>query len=152
MFRTYLLNQFGLKRLDHILLDTFLKEPDFAIGKLKEALETIDKVKKDLRRQPGFDRITFTFCENSNYVWKSCKGKTLLDVVNKLLNTKRLLTIPSNVLPLHLKPTLQPLFEFSLKVRVMRSNPGYLLNFFFAVKNILPLEISTQFMNSLRAK
>ena len=31
-----------------------------------------------------------------------CKGKTLLGVVNKLLKTKSLLTMPSNVLPLHL--------------------------------------------------
>ena len=28
-----------------------------------------------------------------------CKGKTLLGVVNKLLERKRLLTLPSNVLP-----------------------------------------------------
>ena len=34
-----------------------------------------------------------------------CKGKTLLGVVNKLLNTKSLLTMPSNVLPLCLKQT-----------------------------------------------
>ena len=42
-------------------------------------------------------------------VWKvclRCKGKTLLGIVNKLLKTKRLLTSPSNVLPLHLKQTL----------------------------------------------
>ena len=32
-----------------------------------------------------------------------CKGKTLLDVVNKLLKTKSLLTSPSNVLPYSLK-------------------------------------------------
>ena len=32
-----------------------------------------------------------------------CKGKTLLGVVNKLLKTKSLLTLPSNVLPYHLK-------------------------------------------------
>ena len=32
-----------------------------------------------------------------------CKGKTLLDVVNKLLKTKSLLTSPSNVLPCCLK-------------------------------------------------
>ena len=44
--------------------------------------------KKDLRRSPGFDPITFTFSENSNYGREKCKGKTLLDVVNKLLNTK----------------------------------------------------------------
>ena len=34
-----------------------------------------------------------------------CKGKTLLSVVDKLLETKSLLTSPSNVLPLHLKQT-----------------------------------------------
>ena len=32
-----------------------------------------------------------------------CKGKTLLGVVNKLLITKSLLTLPSNVLPYYLK-------------------------------------------------
>ena len=32
-----------------------------------------------------------------------CKGKTLLDIVNKLLKTKSLLTSPSNVLPYYLK-------------------------------------------------
>ena len=32
-----------------------------------------------------------------------CKGKTLLGVVNKLLETKSLLTSPSNVLPYYLK-------------------------------------------------
>ena len=35
-----------------------------------------------------------------------CKGKTLLGIVNKLLKTKSLLTTPSNVLPLHLKPII----------------------------------------------
>ena len=32
-----------------------------------------------------------------------------MDVVNKLLNTKSLLTMPSNVLPLHLKQILPPI-------------------------------------------
>ena len=32
-----------------------------------------------------------------------CKGTTLLGVVNKLLNTKSLLTLPSNILPYSLK-------------------------------------------------
>ena len=35
-----------------------------------------------------------------------CKGKTLLGVVNKLFRLKRLLTKLSNVLLLHLNPTL----------------------------------------------
>ena len=38
-----------------------------------------------------------------------CKGKTLLDVVNKLLNTKSLLTMPSFVLPLCHKQTFTPI-------------------------------------------
>ena len=50
------------------------------------------------------------------------KGKTLLGIVNRLL-----LTTSSNVLPLHLS---RPLFEFLLKVKVMGSNPGYLLKSF----------------------
>ena len=36
-------------------------------------------------------------------VYLSCKGKTLLGVVNKLLKTKSLLATPSNVLPQYLK-------------------------------------------------
>ena len=61
--------------------------------------------KKDIRRHPGFVPITFTFSEDSNYELERCKGKTLLDVVNKILNTKSLLTMPSNVLPIHLRLT-----------------------------------------------
>ena len=38
-----------------------------------------------------------------------CKSKTLLGVVNKLFNTKSLLTSPSNVLPIHLKQTFLPI-------------------------------------------
>ena len=37
------------------------------------------------------------------------KGQTLLHVVNKPLNTKSLLTMPSNVLPLRLKQTFLPI-------------------------------------------
>ena len=56
-----------------------------------------------------------------------CKGKTLLGVVNKLFVFKSLLTTHSNVLHLHLRQIFPPIFEFSLKVKVMGSNPGYLL-------------------------
>ena len=38
-------------------------------------------------------------------VCSRCKNKTLLGVVNKLLNIKSLFTIPGKVLPLHLKQT-----------------------------------------------
>ena len=37
--------------------------------------------------------------------WR-CKGKTLLGVVNKLLRTKSLLTLPSNVLLYYFKQTV----------------------------------------------
>ena len=38
-----------------------------------------------------------------------CKGKKLLSIVNKLFVFKSLLTMPSNVLPLHLKQTVLPM-------------------------------------------
>ena len=38
-----------------------------------------------------------------------CKGKTLQGIVNKLLKTKNLLTMPGNVLPVHLKQTFPPI-------------------------------------------
>ena len=44
-----------------------------------------------------------------HYGRERCKGKPLLGVVSKLLNTKSLLTIPSNVLPLRLKQTFPPI-------------------------------------------
>ena len=65
-----------------------------------------------------------------------CKGKPLLGIVNKPFCKLSLLTTPNNVLPAHLSC---PIFEFSLKVtlkvKVMGSNPGYLLKSFFS--NIL---------------
>ena len=42
------------------------------------------------------------------FAW-DVNGKTLLGVVNRLLKTKSLLTMPSNVLPLHLKKTFPPI-------------------------------------------
>ena len=46
------------------------------------------KSKKDLRRYPQFDPITFILGENSNYGRESLLCKTLLGVVNELLKTK----------------------------------------------------------------
>ena len=46
----------------------------------------------------------------------SCKGKTLLGVVNKLLKTKSLLTSPSNVLPYYLKETFPSMIWIFTKV------------------------------------
>ena len=45
----------------------------------------------------------------SGKVCLKCKGKTLLGDVNKLFVFKSLLTMPSNVLPLHLKQTFPPI-------------------------------------------
>ena len=73
------------------------------------------------------DLITFTFDENSN-IWR----EILLEVqrqniVNKLLKTKSLLTMPSNAMVcLSTSSKLsRPIFEFSSKVKVMGYNLGY---------------------------
>ena len=39
-----------------------------------------------------------------------CKGETLQGVVNKHLKTKSVLTMPSNILPLHFKQIFPPIF------------------------------------------
>ena len=52
--------------------------------------------------------------------------KTLLGIINKHLKKKSLLTSPSNVLPYTSSKLSRPSFEFSLKVKVMGLNPGYL--------------------------
>ena len=49
--------------------------------------------------------------ENSNYGQERCKGKPLLGVVHKVLNTKSLLTMPSNVLPIGPMQTFQPIIS-----------------------------------------
>ena len=67
----------------------------------------------------------FTFRENSNHGRERYKGKTLLGVVNKLL-----LTMLSNILPLHLKQFFPPIIWFFAEVKVMGLNPGYLLKAF----------------------
>ena len=51
----------------------------------------------------------------------------LLGDVNKLFVFKSLLTTPSNVLRYYLKQTFGLIIEFSLKVKVLRSNLCYLL-------------------------
>jgi hypothetical protein len=47
-----------------------------------------------------------------------CKGKTLLDIVNKLFVFKSLLKSPSNVLPYYLKAT------FQLIIRIFTEGDG----------------------------
>ena len=44
-------------------------------------------------------------------VFLKCKSITLLGVFNKFLETKSLLTTPSNVSPLHLKQTFPPIIS-----------------------------------------
>ena len=59
--------------------------------------------------------------------------------------------MPSNVLPLHLKQTFLPIFEFSLKV--MRAKPGYLLKYFLLYLELplfcpfLQVDMSKQLFN-----
>ena len=54
------------------------------------------------------------------------RGKTLLLVVNKLLKTKSLLTRPAMFYLYTYSKLSRSSFEFSLKVKVMGSNPIYL--------------------------
>ena len=58
-----------------------------------------------------------------------CKGKTLQDIVNKLLRTKSLLTSPSNALPYYCLNKLSRLW-FVFLLKVMGWNPGYLFKSF----------------------
>ena len=55
------------------------------------------------------------------------------------LKKKSLLTWPSNVLLLHLKPTFTPIFESSLKLKVMGLNQSYLLKSFVLQKRPIKL-------------
>ena len=57
-----------------------------------------------------------------------CKGKTLLGIVNKFLKTKSLLTAMFCLIAS--SKFCRQWFEFSLKVKVMGSNPVYLLKSF----------------------
>ena len=73
----------------------------------------------------------------------SLEGKTLLDIANNFFAFKSLLTTSSNVLPLHLSCQK---FEFYLKVKVIGSDPGYLIKSFLlyrylVTKRILIFEI-----------
>ena len=93
-----------------------------------DLLTYLGKVKKILKG--SLDSISSPSVKIQIVGRKVClrrKGKTLLAIVNKLFVFKSLLTTSNNVLPLHLSC---PLFEFSLKVKVMGSNPGYLLKSF----------------------
>ena len=55
-----------------------------------------------------------------------CKSKTLLGVVNKLLKTKVYWHHPAMFCFITSSKLSRELFELSLQVKVMRSNPGYL--------------------------
>ena len=58
----------------------------------------------------------------------SYRGKTLLGVVNKLENEKKVCWQCWAMFCIYTSSKLScPLFEFSLKVKVMGSNPGYFL-------------------------
>ena len=61
----------------------------------------------------------FTWGNKAKHCCKRWKGHTSFQLAHK-----------NNVLPLHLKQTFPPIFEFLLKVKVMGSNPGYHLKSF----------------------
>ena len=70
----------------------------------------------------------------------------MLGIVNKLLKTKSLLTMPSNVLPSHQSKLSRPKFEFSLKVKGL--NPDYLLKSFLLYKYQVSSKVSHFLWNS----
>ena len=82
----------------------------FLFSAVSRGQPTETQSRKALKRLPGFDPITFTSSENSNY-W----GKSLFEVIRqniagwRFFVFKSLLTTPSNVLPLHFKQTFSPI-------------------------------------------
>ena len=70
------------------------------LAKIEHKVEKILKGSLDLIPTPS-PSVKIQIMEGK--VCLSCKGKTLLGVVNKLFKTKSLLTSPSNVLPYYLK-------------------------------------------------
>ena len=82
-------------RSAHLQIFKFLSyvKVDIKVGKiLKGSLDSIPSPSPSVKIQIMGGKVCW-----------SCKGKTLLDVVNKHLKTKSLLTSPSNVLPYYLK-------------------------------------------------
>ena len=80
------------------LLSLHIMHIEMCSLKLSCKVENISKGSLDLISSPSV-KIQIM----GRKVCLRCKGKTLLGVVNKLLNTKSLLTSPSNVLPYYLK-------------------------------------------------
>ena len=89
------------------------------------------------------DPITFTFNENSNYGWERCKCETLLDVVNKL--QKVCWQCPTMFcLYTSSKLSRHNLNFHLIRVKVMRSNTGYLLksSLLYIIKLSLKITVS----------
>ena len=77
---------------EHFLLRSYISHDFFKVEKiLKGSLDSIPSPSTSVKIQIMGGKVCLR-----------CKGKTLLGVVNKLLETKSLLTLPSYVLPLHL--------------------------------------------------
>ena len=72
------------------------------------------------------------------------KSKTLLGIVNKLLKTKVCWHHPAMFCLITSSKLSSQKFEFSLKMKVIGSNPGYLLIFFSILTVILDLDIVTK--------
>merc|ERR1712037_775575 len=84
----------------------------------------IPRVEKILKVSPDFILSPARSCEHLNFLFSFLLPKIAGHCQQTLLITSR------NVLPLHLKPTFPPVFELSLKVKVMGLNSGYLLKSF----------------------
>ena len=79
-----------LKQIDEISDFISDSDPNVKVKKiLEDSLDSISSPLPSVKMQNIGGKVCLR-----------CKGKTLLDLVNKLLKTKCLLTTPSNVLPL----------------------------------------------------
>ena len=88
-----------LKQIDEISDFISDSDPNVKVKKiLEDSLDSISSPLPSVKMQNIGGKVCLRF-----------KGKTLMDLVNKLFRAKSFLTTPSNVLPLHLKPTFPPI-------------------------------------------
>ena len=88
-----------------------------------------------------------------------CKGKTFLGVINKLFVFKSLLTMPSNVLLLHLKHTLPPIIwiftkgdgiESKLPFKMFSTLPLFQISWITTTTKITIYQLSIFYASSLK--
>ena len=105
------------KRREDFTLQTFLKKIVLTFNEVRivhqlifEALKFYNDVKVGNILKGSLDSIPSLSPSVKIQIMNSCKGRTLLGIVKKLLKTKRLLAPAINILLHYLKYALLPLF------------------------------------------